>query len=373
LAVFCAYLAEASSNERDFGMAIEYLNRATELVSAQPMAASLYNGFTGVAWAMEHLKARLFETDVEDPNAEIDAALEDHLNQAPWQGAYDLIYGLVGFGVYALERLPRTSGVTCLERVVDRLEEIALRQTEGVAWFTPPRHLPVWQRARFVDGYFNLGLAHGVPAVIALLGRSYEEDVARGKALPLLKDAVRWLLTHKLDESAEWAFPSFVVPGMTSGASRLGWCYGDPGIAAALLGAARAVKDRNWEDEAVAIARRSGLPRKHSGVVDAGLCHGAAGLGHLYNRLYQATGDAALGEMARLWFETTLEMRKAGEGIAGYSAWLRREGDTMGWVADPGLLNGAAGIALAFLAAATPIEPQWDRILLVTVPPLPAS
>jgi hypothetical protein len=41
-------------------------------------------------------------------------------------------------------------------------------------------------------------------------------------------------------------------------------------------------------------------------------------------------------------------------------------------VADPGLLTGAAGIALALLAATSLIEPAWDRVLLVAVPPIGA-
>jgi hypothetical protein len=32
---------------------------------------------------------------------------------------------------------------------------------------------------------------------------------------------------------------------------------------------------------------------------------------------------------------------------------------------DPGLLTGAAGVALVLLAAATPVEPAWDRALLL--------
>jgi hypothetical protein len=39
------------------------------------------------------------------------------------------------------------------------------------------------------------------------------------------------------------------------------------------------------------------------------------------------------------------------------------------WSSDPGLLTGVAGIALALLAAATPIEPAWDRLLLIDLPP----
>jgi hypothetical protein len=42
-------------------------------------------------------------------------------------------------------------------------------------------------------------------------------------------------------------------------------------------------------------------------------------------------------------------------------------------VADKGLLTGAAGVALALLAATTALEPDWDRVLLVAIPPLAAS
>ena len=37
--------------------------------------------------------------------------------------------------------------------------------------------------------------------------------------------------------------------------------------------------------------------------------------------------------------------------------------------ADSSFLTGAAGIALALLAAITPLEPDWDRRLLVAVAP----
>jgi len=37
-------------------------------------------------------------------------------------------------------------------------------------------------------------------------------------------------------------------------------------------------------------------------------------------------------------------------------------------VSDPSLLTGAVGIGLALLAATTPVEPMWDRILLLDLP-----
>jgi hypothetical protein len=70
-------------------------------------------------------------------------------------------------------------------------------------------------------------------------------------------------------------------------------------------------------------------------------------------------------------------MRREHTGIAGFLAWktlnesavATGEQAVMGWAPVPGLLSGAAGIGLALLAAATPIEPAWDRILLISIPP----
>jgi hypothetical protein len=141
-------------------------------------------------------------------------------------------------------------------------------------------------------------------------------------------------------------------------------------VAAALLGAARCVLQPAWERQAIAIARRAAAwPREDSGVVDAGLCHGAAGLGHLFNRMFQATGEPELGAAARSWFERTLEMRRPGCGVGGYEAWLAGGDGELSWAADTGLLTGAAGIALALESATAAVEPAWDRMLLVAIPP----
>jgi hypothetical protein len=126
----------------------------------------------------------------------------------------------------------------------------------------------------------------------------------------------------------------------------------------------------SWEREALEIARRTAAhPPDQAGVRDAGLCHGAAGLAHLFNRMYQATGEARLAAAARFWFERTLDMRRPGRGIAGYSAYHPREKESSSWNDDPGLLSGAAGIALSMMSAITPIVPSWDRMLLVSLPP----
>jgi hypothetical protein len=206
--------------------------------------------------------------------------------------------------------------------------------------------------------------------VIAMLGRARAADMGRAKARPLLDGAVAWLLAQKLPNSPGCSFPAWVGPGIAPTATRSAWCYGDPGIAATLLYAARCVGEPAWEQEAIEIARAATKrPAEQTGVVDAGLCHGAAGLGHIYNRMFQATGNTFLQDASRFWFERLLAMRRPGRGIAGFSTRMPDGKGGQTWLDDPGILSGAAGVALALLAATTPIEPAWDRMLLLSIPP----
>jgi hypothetical protein len=227
--------------------------------------------------------------------------------------------------------------------------------------------VPEDRRDRFPDGYVITGLAHGVAGVVSFLA----DAAAAGLPVrPLLDEAVDWLLAAKLPPGPGPAYAYEVAPGDPGRPTRLAWCHGDPGVAAGLLVAARCTGEAAWESEALALARqcaaRSG---GETSIIDAGLCHGSAGLAHLFNRLYQASGDVALREAARFWIGRTFDLRRPGEGVAGFLAWENDDEMRQDWRAEPGFLTGAAGVGLALLAAAAPVEPAWDRLLLVSVPP----
>jgi hypothetical protein len=121
----------------------------------------------------------------------------------------------------------------------------------------------------------------------------------------------------------------------------------------------------------VALAcRATERPVSETGVVNANFCHGAAGLAHLYNRMYQATGEPRLGRAALYWLERTLgfyhRARDAG-GTWVQGNWDPDRRDLWTWTGTE-LVEGAAGVALVLLAAATSVEPTWDRMFLVSAP-----
>jgi lantibiotic biosynthesis protein len=337
--------------------AIACLRHAVQALGEPGGSGSLSRGAAGTGWVLTHLQGKLL--DDRDRCRKVDRALLRLLDRESWPGHADLMHGLVGMGVYALERLDAPDGAALLDRVVGHLTDLATREGHNAYWWTPVQRLPAVTSRFTPDGRADLGVAHGVPGMVALLGAACTASMASDGTRYLLEQAVTWLLERVAGQDP---IPNWWTPGDQRGPARTAWCYGEPGVAVALVIAAQGVNEPEWEAAAVRLARQAAArPVEETGVVDAGLCHGAAGLGLTFARLHRATGDLLLEDAARRWFECALDMRVPGQGVGGYAA---RGPD--GLVADPGLLTGTAGVALALHAAATSHEPTWDRVLLAS-------
>jgi hypothetical protein len=283
---------------------------------------------------------------------------------------YDLVSGLVGLGVYALERLPRPRARRALELIVDRLAELSETRPDGTTWHTPPHLLPAHELEMYPQGCHNLGLAHGMPGVIALLAGIRAHGVAPETTARLLEGALAWLWAQRLAETQDGLYSTVAERPHGGEVSRLAWCYGDAGIAGALSAAGHVLDHTRLREVALAVGRKAAQrDPARTGVVDAGLCHGSAGVAHVFNRLFQATREELFLAAARTWFTRTLELRREGAELGGYLAWsVVGPGFQFGWKADPGLLTGAAGVAAALLAATSSVAPTWDRFLLLSLP-----
>lgn len=360
-ALFWSYYGASTDDETAYARAERLLDRVCTMVPV--LDTSLYSGWAGVGWVFEHLAPAEDSSD-DHPNTEIDTELANALSVERWTGDYDLISGLTGVALYALERLPRSSAVAALDRIVTYLEQTASHRDTGLTWHTRPELLPDWYRPRAPDGWDNLGVAHGVPGTINVLARIARCQMLATRARALLDGAVSWMLAQRLDD-ADACYPaSLSATGVRASPARSAWCYGDPGIAATLLGAARLAGVPAWEAAALEIAHIAAAREiGRCGVQDAALCHGAFGLAHIFSRLCNATGDEGLRYAAANWLEQGLAFRRVGEPLAGFPRY--RHG---AWLPAAGLLTGVAGIGLALLAAVSDVEPKWDRILLLDIP-----
>lgn len=337
--------------------AAERMERAAALLTDASLGGglALWTGPLGVAWTLSNV----FGADPEDdPCNRIDEGVLEAVG-APWQEPWDLFSGLAGVGVYCLERLPRAPARAALEQIVRRLEELAQPSPDGVTLRTRPEWLPPERRAAAPAGVQDLGQAHGLAGVVSLLARVCEAGLATTQARPLLAGMAD-LLARRAGPDENGRFATLLTPegAVLSTASRGAWCYGPPGTALALAAAGRALDREDLGAAALRAARSAAVT--DADPPDASLCHGAAGLAHQLHRLWRATGADDVRQSAITWFERTLALRGRGVGPGGFPVLDLQFQD-----GEPGLLLGAAGVALALASGLGTEAPTWDRPLLL--------
>jgi lantibiotic biosynthesis protein len=356
------YLARAQSSPSGMREAKDLLYRALESTGDCGIRPGLYDGgFAGVGWLFAHLQSLV------DP---VDDGLFDDVDQALLARVqyafdnYDFIGGAVGIGAYFIERQPSPTSTAVLSRLVRGLSATAVSLGAESTWATPAWLVAPSQRAQAPNGYYNLGVAHGVPGVIGFLAQALERHIEPEVARRLLVGSTQWLRSQWTESC--W-LPDFVTSSsIPSPDRRPVWCYGALGASMQLLQAGRVLHSDDLVDEAIRWA--TVMASSHVMLNDACLCHGAAGTAHIFNRLYQITRLERFREAALHWLNVTLAKRVEGQGIAGFRTFAPGEvtegRSSAPWRTDGTFLTGASGTALALLAATGEDEPRWDSLLL---------
>ena len=370
LAILFAYLHLHSGHPRHREISERLLHEALGDIASTAFSARFFFGWTGVAWTAAHLDSLPTWNVDEGTVGEVVRIVERLVRQSSWANQQDLVSGLAGIGVYALERMPRPAAAAGLAAVISQLGACGVTDEGEDCWLAAPVQTRDDVVLPDADDSLEQGLAHGIPGMIALLAEAHAAGVA--EARPLLEKAVNWSLERIPPLGTSDLFMHARSHAGTNGHwPRQSWCDGAPGMAAALMVAAHRTGYRPWRDSAIDLAvRAADTPLDQCLIADHSLCQGAAGVAHLYNRMYQATGHEGLREGARTWFRRLLDMRHDTSGVGGFLAYLPRRSHGDPWVADAGLMTGAAGAALAMLAATSDVEPNWDRMMLVSVPPV---
>ena len=319
-ALFLSYASSAGlADETD---AVALLESDLVTLFSEGCPVGFWYGYAGLRWALTHLVA---EDDAAESVARIDTILSGAVDASPWNGPYDLAEGLAGMALAYLAA-PRPTESPALHCILDHLEEVRETGTDRKA----------------------LGCAHGLAGVIGAAARAALAGVNAERCRRILERTVP------------------IVLSAADGEPNTGWCRGDAGLAVTVLAAARASHSAAWEDAAIELTHRAIRTARAQAPVDTCLCHGTAGLAHLFNRLHRATGQDAFREAALHFLRRTMDVRRPGEGAAGYTMFWPTPGEGR-WVAATTLFAGVAGVGLALLAASTPIAPAWDSLLLADI------
>lgn len=331
----------------------------TALVStlAAPATISLFGGLAGASWLLRQLADG---DEVAAALARFDQALLRHLDVPRWEERHDLMSGLAGVGVMAADRSD-PAAAQLAERVLFHLETTATLTDAGAFWRTSPRFLPERLRRQYPDGLIDMGVAHGVGGVIGMLAQFVAAGIEPVRSRRLLASASAWLIDMLHGGSSQFYT---TWPLDVPRPKRLGWCNGYSGVAGVLLRAGRALGDAAIETTALGLLRGGASPTAIDGSLDAGFCHGAAGIAQIYRAAHALTGEPSLAEAARRWIDETMRLRVEGAGSAGYR-YVRIDEERPRWGDDASLLSGVTGTALVLLSACEPREPEWQRLFVV--------
>ncbi|WP_131763610.1 lanthionine synthetase C family protein [Actinomadura fibrosa] len=290
-----------------------------------------------------------------------------------WSG-YDVVTGATGVGRHLLARRDRAGGKAAeevgaaLRDMLDLLVRLALTgdATAGdrrvPAWWV--RHDPAAEHAG-TAGHLNLGLAHGVPGPLALLALAWRAGVRVDRHAEAAAAMAALLTDLRREDAAGPYWPNWTGSGADERLRRVRdvWCYGAAGLGRALYLAGTAFGEKDWTDTAEAAVRGAFATAGEHSVRDYALCHGWAGLLQIACRMAHDTGDPAYAVAADGFADRIRAGHDPGLPFGYRYAHAAAARDTD----RPGLLEGAAGIALALHCHATGAPPAtgWDAALLL--------
>ena len=302
----------------------------------------------------------------------------------PALGEFDAIRGLTGLGALWLRRDPDGPHLRGILEYLVRLTD-PLPGPDG-----PPR--PGWwthlapngrRTAEFPDGHANNGLSHGIAGPLALLAVAARAGYRVHGQHAALRRILAWYDIHQHTDQAPtehgreasvtgriwWPYwttdpnhdpaPGSGPASRESGAGRPSWCYGTPGIARAqhLAGLALADPHRIRTAETALLAAII-APDLAARLNHAGLCHGLAGALLVTRRAATDSTDPRLYDAAH-------HLQQLASDHAAQLLALPTT-DAGSPLTEPGLFDGAAGVALALDDPATPDGQEWDACLLTT-------
>ncbi|MEV0391989.1 lanthionine synthetase C family protein [Polymorphospora rubra] len=335
-------------------------------VHAHPDHTNLFRGAPAVAYTLHLAGHPAYRGALATLDHSINTLIQHRLTtahqrintgQLPHAGEYDLINGLTGLGAYLLHRHDDHELLRDILRYLVRLTHPIRPDGETLpGWWaaaSPDRR----RTSRWNGGHAGFGMAHGAAGPLALLSATMLRGITVTGHTDAIDTITAWYDQWQTGTGQQACWPEVIDrhelrtgTAAHPGPHRPSWCYGTPGITRAQQLAGQATNDQHRTHTAEqALLGCLTDDTQLAQITDAGLCHGWAGLAHTAQyAAAEATNDA----LAAAAHDATDRMRRH----------LHQHGHPT----DPGLLEGAAGVALVDNVdhTAASAGPRWDTFLL---------
>lgn len=356
IVLFLAYYFSLHPDPQRESLFEQYADECLEKMANRIGSFAYCGGLSGSLEVLRFLNENLgWEVDYTPVESGYRALILDKVKFDLKTDNYDYLHGALGMGLYF------RNDPEFVEATVDGLLESAVREKGMMKWRS-------YLGEELGTGY-NICLSHGMSSIILILCRMYACGVRRQQIAEIIEAAMAYILTQLLDPRKYGCF--FPSQSLENGGdiyrSRLGWCYGDLGIAAALWQAGCLLGHEDWKSLAGVVMDFSAARRDpfENHVLDAGLCHGSAGAAMSFLAFYERTGNTQCRDAALYWMDYTLQLAAQGKGPAGYRAYHPRNEPP--WEDCYEWLEGIAGIGTLLLTGAREDRQlhRWTDLMLL--------
>ena len=313
------------------------------------------------------------------------------------QKYYDLIYGIIGIGVYLSEIINEgNKAEALLKRIIKQCIEISTLNKFGSSnyflFFNPPYNMNSEERSFFKRGNYNLGMSHGASGILAFLTKMLIAGVIVPGQKETIEELMFWLLNQSFSfkgclcwgvRSLDKILQEEMKPPMNN-LFRLGWCDGISGILRSIYLASKALNNKE-----VKSSTEKYLVENISTFIDEKLihsptlCHGYTGLNLILSLMANETSLQKIRDLELISYKKicALYNRSNSFGFSDIANLAKnnydfRADDSLEQiiqkltsakkveVSQPGLLNGAVGILLAILSRHTN-NYSWTKLFLI--------
>ncbi|MEH0007125.1 MAG: lanthionine synthetase LanC family protein [Flavobacteriales bacterium] len=361
----CNYAKDSKYKER----AKVLIDKSLAAFPESDFGPGFIDGFEGIFWTI-HYAATCGVLDSDKTLIDIEPYLFASLKRDIEQNHFDLLYGSMGKMLYYLESDSHAEKrASLVDGFIAALYENRTETEQGIFWFDTEEGA----------GLVNLGIAHGVTAVLIFLLRLKEKGHAHTYLDKLINGILKSLISFRNKAVCSSAYPAFYATLKDDKRrmdSRLAWCTGDLGVTHALLYAGEILKRRDVMERAHEILGKlvargisdSGLDHfEEYGFFDTGFCHGISGILFMWMQIKARIKKSPVVEKRVLYWKTELIRNlKIQLKIDGkiYLPWYKQNADNSYTLDNESMLNGLCGVGLVLLSLHYE-RSDWSDMLLL--------
>jgi lantibiotic modifying enzyme len=315
-------------------------------------------GRAGISWLFNFLYYNeLISIEDKDLLCDEDPFLEKWALANLKRGNADFLHGPVGIAYYLL--YSNTFSARFFDDFFDDIERLMSSSEQQMVPYYNSDTSSVESKK------VNLSLSHGITAILKLCLQCHRQNVCPDQAKQLAFKIIAFLKGHtNRPDQNETYFSNIVEKDQASDYhTRLGWCYGDLSTAYLLYQAGLQFSDRETTTFALQVLENCAGRRDPAItlVADCALCHGAAGIAHVFNKMWNLTRSPIFKEATDFWILYILNHFQNLDWSLGYQRINYEKGR---YESDEGFLIGIAGIGLAMLSYIRN-DFDWDYIMML--------